>query len=163
MKFLTKFTKFPYVFWSFGKTYECVKSQNEIHCNGKIYNFKPMSKALFLILKYLPVAIIFFFLLTKYDFSLERERLISYLCAILVFLAFFYLENLIRTIAVIVILALSFAIGAYLGMFSLVAFVLKYAIILFCFFMFFIDLKFNAYMLIQNGKIVSHFLTKEKL
>ena len=163
MKFITRFTKFPYVFWAFGRAIECQAQNNTISWSDKSFEFKKMSKWTFLALKYLPIILIFFLLVTKYDFGTDRIKLISYLFSILLFLAFFYLENLLRQVAVATILVASFIMGWYLGMSSMIAYVLKYAIILFCFFMFFVDLKLNAYELIQNGKIVSHFLTKEKL
>lgn len=163
MKFITRFSKFPYIFWSFGKAYECQLKDDLIICNNKTYEYKKFSKLYFLTLKYLPIALIFYFIITKYDFSFEIVKIITYLLSMLIFLSFFYLENLFRFISLAILFTFSLVIGFYLESYSLIAYVIKYAIILLSIFMFFVDIKFNCYELILNKKVVSHFLIKDKI
>ena len=65
-------TKLPYLFWFLKFNENEVKINEEkgtfINSQGKEFAIKPFNKIAFFVLKYLPVALVFFLIFNKFDF-----------------------------------------------------------------------------------------------
>lgn len=164
-----RYTKFPYIFWSSTKPFETEISFEEKILNIKntengkyIENctFKRMNIVWFLVLKYLPLIVFLAIAITKYDFMLEKTKLLSY-CFALALLIPVLLENIARKISLIFIFLALLGVSFSIDDFSLVAFSLKYFILLFCVITIFIELKYLPFSVIKEDKVIAHFLIKK--
>lgn len=158
-----RFSKFPFVFFSFGKAVECeVDTTNKtIKTKSNIYKYKEFNKFLFLFIKYFPVCLIFYFLFSAGDFIFTLNKFLSYLLsAILLCLVLFFTEVL-RFISISFFFVISLCISIYTKDYLLIAFILKYFVFFSVLLCFSLDLRYKAFSLISGDKIVSHFLSRK--
>ena len=83
MKIPIRTTKFPYIFWSFNKAYECeLDFQRKLYFNLEAktnYTFKAFNFYAFLLLKYLPFVFIFYLTFSIYDFYPSKNTISAYI------------------------------------------------------------------------------------
>lgn len=155
-------TKFPYFFWGFNKAYTCeLDFTNHSYKNlekGTQYSFKPFNFYTFLALKYLPILIAFYFCFSIYDFNFNKRAIVAYVLAFILALSINFLDNLSRKVTSIAILVLSLLIGIFINDYFLIAYVLKYLLLFSVILIFYLDLHLQPFSLLENNKIISHFL-----
>ena len=159
--------KFPYFFWSFNRAYTCeLDFTNYTYKNLEKqthYVFKDFNSYAFLSLKYLPVLLVFYFCFSMYDFSFNQNTIVAYALAFILALSVNFLENLARKLTSTIILIFSFGIGFFMENYFLVAYVLKYFLLLCVFLIFYLDLGLKPFSLIENNKVISHFLLSKEM
>lgn len=155
-------TKFPYFFWGFNKAYTCeLDFTNYSYKNlekGTQYSFKLFNFYTFLALKYLPILIAFYFCFSIYDFNFNKRAIVAYVLAFILALSINFLDNLSRKVTSIAILVLSLLIGIFINDYFLIAYVLKYLLLFSVILIFYLDLHLQPFSLLENNKIISHFL-----
>lgn len=166
-KLTLRTAKFPYFFWGFNKAYICeLDFTYHIYKNldkQTQYAFKAFNPYLFLALKYLPILLIFYFCFSIYDFSLNQNTIIAYALAFILALSVNFLEHLARKFTSIIILMLSCGVGFFIENYFLIAYVLKYFLLICVFLIFYLDLRLKPFSLIEDKKIISHFLVSKEL
>lgn len=160
-------TKFPYFFWSFNQAYEC-----ELNCSNNTYKnierstsyyMRPFNPYVFLILKYFPVLFVFYFSFSIYDLPLSKKVVVAYSLAFLLVLGINTLDNLMRMMASLMILLSTLILGFYIEDYFLVAYVLKYFLLLSLLLLFCLDCRLSPYSLLnENKKVVSHVLVPKR-
>lgn len=98
-----------------------------------------------------------------YDFSFNQNTIVAYALAFILVLSVNFLENLARKLTSTIILILSFGIGFFMENYFLVAYVLKYFLLLCVFLIFYLDLGLKPFSLIENNKVISHFLLSKEM
>lgn len=162
MKF--KFAKWRFVFYFYGEEKECeVKNNNILIKDNVEYTFKQTNKFVYLFLKFAPIFFILTFVINDYDLSLDKNKIVEYLSAIFIFVGFVFFDDFQRKIYLIASFILITILGFYLHHFNLIAYTIKYSIILLILFWFGISFYNKCYFLYKDGKIVSHFLTTKDL
>lgn len=161
-------TKFPYFFWSFNKSYNCrldfVNGNYENLDKNTHYTFEEMNFFLFLALKYAPILLILCFTFNLGDLPTSKETIVSYMFAVSLVLLINLLDNFLRKIGIVMLLALCIFTSFIIENYYLTAYCLKYFVFLSVVLIFYLDLKTRAFNLIQNDKVVSNFLIhKENL
>ncbi|WP_086236299.1 MULTISPECIES: hypothetical protein [Campylobacter] len=161
MKF--KFAKWRFIFYFYGDEKECEVKDNIIIKDNVEYTFKKTNKAIYLFLKFAPIFALLALVINSYDLSLDRNKIIEYLSAIFVFVGFVFFDDFKRKVYIISLFALIVVLGFYLHHFNLIAYTIKYTIILLIMFWFGISFYNKCYFIYKDGKIVSHFLTTKDL
>lgn len=166
-KLVLRTAKFPYFFWSFNRAYTCeLDFANHTYKNldkKTHYVFRDFNPYVFLSLKYLPILLVFYFCFSMYDFSFNKNTIVAYALAFILTLSVNFLENLARKFTSAIILLLSFGIGFFMENYFLVAYVLKYFLLICVFLIFYLDLGFKPFSLIENNKVISHFLISKEI
>lgn len=162
MKLNIRTTKFPYFFWGFNKAYLCeLDFKKNLYYNLEAnteYEFKSFNSYIFLFLKFFPLIIVFYLTFSVYDFYPHKNTITAYILALFLSLVINLLENLARKIGIIFLIAFALLLSFLIKDFFLVAYVLKYFILFSVFIIFYLDTKEQAFSIIKNNKVVSHFL-----
>ncbi len=156
-------TKFPYFFWSFNKSLKCkINFSDFIYKNLELNNqfaFKPFNFYLFLILKYAPIFIIFYFVFNQYDFYFNTRNIIAYMLSFILLLSINFLENLLRKVLIIFLFIIGILISFYINDFFLIPYTFKYFILFSIFLLIYIDFKYRIFSIYnEENKIISHFM-----
>lgn len=160
-------TKFPLFFWGFNRSYECsLDFEQNIYKNLEAnteYKFKKLNNFLFLILKYLPIFFVFLFTFNRFDFFLTKLTMVAYIFAIILASAINLFENMLRQFLSIVIIVVSAVTGFFIGEIFLVAYTLKYFLLLSVLIMVFLDMRLDSYSIVDDkGKILSNFIIPKR-
>lgn len=162
----TRFTKFPYIFWAFGKekTFSVKNGKLKIEDNDKSFEFKSLSRSKFYAIKYIIPVIIFAVIFRPYDFYFSDEyRLLSHVFSIFLVTILLLSNGFARNILLVAGMAVVVGISFYIGILSIISFAVKYVSFYYVFLMMFVDKDFNAYSVIYKGNVVSNFLIHKKL
>lgn len=158
-------TKFPYFFWSFNKAYKCqldfLKGNYENLEKATHYKFKIFNRYAFLAIKYLPIIAILYLCFSIYDFIPTKPLIVAYILALFLTITINLLDNLSRKLGVLGIMLLAIVAGYVLGNYFLVAYVIKYFLLLSLLLMFYLDYGLVPYAIMKDEKIVAHFLIRE--
>ena len=100
----------------------------------------------------------FYLTFSIYDFYPHKNTITAYILALFLSLVINLLENLARKIGIIFLIAFALLLSFLIKDFFLVAYVLKYFILFSVFIIFYLDTKEQAFSIIKNNKVVSHFL-----
>lgn len=167
MKLMLRTTKFPYVFWAFNRAYECELSfEKNTYTNLEMktaYTFKAFNFYLFLILKYFPIFIIFYFTFSIWDFYFSKSTISAYILALFLSCIVNILEHTARKIGVGILIVLTLFLSYFIQDVFLIAYVFKYFILFSVGIILYLDLHLRVYCLLQNNKVVSHFLVPKAL
>lgn len=160
-------TRFPYFFYMpLSETAELDLNQKtikktEFDENGEIleirdYKIEPMKQAIFLSIKYLPILAILFFVYTKYDFTLTKEKIIQYAIA---FGVAFFVSVFSKFIYAILGIALVIS-----GVFFIddIAYILKYFFTFLLILSFVLELDSQVFNVYKNDKLVGQILLKKE-
>ena len=159
-------TKFPYFFWGFNRAYQCeLDFKTRIYKNLKTntsYTFEPLNVYIFLLLKYFPILIIFYFTFSIWDFAFNKFTLSAYILALFLVYAVNFLENLARKVGVGILIIITLALSFLLKDYFLLAYVFKYFLLLSVCIIFYLDLRLRPFCLLRGSRVVSGFcLDKE--
>ena len=169
MKLFIRTTKFPYLFWSFNRAFECeIDLKKESYKNLNMdtqYKIKPFNYYMFLLLKYLPLGFLLYFCFSIYDFNFNKLMITSYIFSILLLITINVFDNLTRTLLSVIILAVAGCIGIFtMNEPFIIAYVIKYFIFLSMIIFFILDLKIRPYSLLnENHRVVSHIMIPKHL
>ena len=168
MKILTRTTKFPYFFWSFNRAYESeIDFTHHTYKNLEVkteYGIKSFNFYLFLLLKYVPILLILFFCITIYDFHLTKKTIMAYALAIMLALSVNFLEHMTRKVVSSAILILSIVAGYFTNDWFLIAYTIKYFLLISIGIILYLDLRLRPYSLIdENNKVVAHILLDKRI
>lgn len=162
MKITTRTTKFPYFFWGFNRAYECELDFNKgLYRNLEVkteYCFKPFNYYTFLLLKYSPILLLFYLTFSIYDFFPNKMTISAYILALFLGLVINFLDNLARKIGVVFLVFLTLFLSFMIENYFLIAYVFKYFIFLSVWIIFYLDLKFVPFSILENNKVICHFL-----
>ncbi|HEF8412114.1 TPA: hypothetical protein SGZ87_001651 [Campylobacter jejuni] len=163
-----KTTKYPYIFWSFNTGKKCeVDFNNLTYKNLELDNhfkIKKMNFYCFLILKYLPILVIFGISFNIYDFYFSKRTIFAYVLAFLLIISVNFLDNLLRMIAIFSILFFGVFASFYTNDYFIIAYALKYFILLSVLLFLYLDTKFEVFSIVKdNEKIISHFLIRKEI
>ena len=157
----TRFSKFPYIFWAFGKekNFDVKNGKLKIENNENTFEFQRLSKGKFYAMKYIIPLMVFAVIFRSYDFYFsDIFRLLSHIFSILLS------KGIARSILLIVGMALVVGICfLILDMPPMISFVVKYVSFYYVFLMMFVDKDYNAYSLIDEGRVVSNFVIHKKI
>lgn len=120
------------------------------------YKIEPMSNVIFLAIKYLPILLILFFIYTKYDFTLSKDKILQY--AIAFGVAFFvsvFSKFIYVTLGVALIVSSIFFIDD-------IAYILKYFFTFLLILSFVLELDSQVFKVYRNDKLVGQILIKKE-
>lgn len=159
-----RFTKYPFVFWSFSFPQEVKINLEEKIINGKNgkYSFKEFNKWAFLTSKYLIPFILFSFLVNLDDLSFSINKALQYVFAIALILVVFTTEDIVRKILISLCFGGSIVFGFITERYDFPGYVLKYFILFILFVLFYVDSKYMAFSLYKNGRVVSNFILNKE-
>ncbi|TEY00710.1 hypothetical protein [Campylobacter sp. US33a] len=170
-----RFMKFPFFFWANRKSVDCDINFKDMQISFvgsdgliKSYKIQRIKKWQFICLKYFPFFILVAIFFNKYDFGLYTSKILSYIFALIFMLPITLIDNeKIRSMFMVTVILICSAVSIYMNNLNIVSYAIKYFIFIFGFFMLFLDLKNQAFWLIENKKIVSSFvignLSNEKI
>lgn len=160
-------TRFPYFFYMpISETAELdlnkkTIKKTEFDENNEVlevreYKIEPMNNAVFLAIKYLPILIILFFVYTKYDFTLSKEKVIQYAMA---FGVAFFVSAFSKFIYVILGVAL---VASGIFFIDDIAYILKYFFTFLLILSFVLELDSQVFKVYRNDKLVGQILLKKE-
>ena len=154
-------TKFPYFFWGFNKAYQCeLDFKTRIYKNletNTSYAFEPLNVYIFLLLKYFPLLILFYFTFSIWDFAFNKFTLSAYILALFLVYAVNFLENLARKAGIGILIIITLALSFLLKDYFLLAYVFKYFLLLSVCIIFYLDLRLKPFCLLNGSRVVSGF------
>lgn len=161
---LLRFTKYPYIFWSFTSPQEVDIDIEKNILKGKNgeYSFIHIEKWKFLSLKYFIPFLFLPFFVNSNDFALNFIKALQYVFAIALILVVFTTENILRKILIGIFLGSSIIIGFITERYDFPGYVLKYFIIFILITLLYVDSRFAAFCLIKRGRVVSNFILNEE-
>lgn len=162
----TRFSKFPYIFWAFGKekNFDVKNGKLQIENNENTFEFQRLSKSKFYAMKYIVPLMVFAVIFRSYDFYFNDEfRLLSHIFSIFLVTILLLSNGFARNILLIAGMAMVVAVCFYINMLPIISFVVKYVSFYYVFLMMFVDKDYNAYSLIDEGRVVSNFVIHKKL
>lgn len=167
MKFTIRTAKFPYCFWGFNRAYKCELDfkkglYQNLEANTQ-YDFKPFNYYAFLLLKYLPVLLVFSLIFRIYDFVPSKMTISAYILALFLALVINYLDNLARKLGIAFLVILTLFLSFVIKDYFLMAYVFKYFILLSVGIILYLDLKLTPFCILKNNKVISHFLLPKTL
>lgn len=167
MELKLRFTKFKYVFWSFGKNVLCnldFKENKLATEGGNHYNFREMNPIYFFICKYLIIGLFIYVLFNRYDLVINQSRILSYVFGLILTLFVFTSEDIKRQILISLTFVFAVIVSFYLGDITLIGFAIKYFVLFSIIVMLGLDFTYKPYELLDNeDKVVSHFLIQKKI
>lgn len=159
-------TKFPYFFWGFNKAYQCeLDFKTRIYKNletNTSYAFEPLNVYIFLLLKYFPLLIIFYFTFSIWDFAFNKFTLSAYILALFLVCVVNFLENLARKVGVVILVAITLGLSFLIKDYFLLAYVFKYFLLLSVCVIFYLDLRLKPFCLLKESRVVSGFCLDKK-
>lgn len=166
-QYRTRFSKFPYIFWAFGKekNFDVKNGKLQIENNENTFEFRRLSKGKFYAMKYIVPLMVFAVIFRSYDFYFsDIFRLLAHIFSIFLVMILLLSKGIARSILLIVGMALVVGICfLILDMPPMISFVVKYVSFYYVFLMMFIDKDYNAYSLIDEGRVVSNFVIHKKI
>lgn len=167
MKLKLRFTKFKYIFWSFGKNVLCDIDFNGNKLTtegGNVYHFRNMNPFYFFVCKYLIIGLFIFILFNRYDLSLSQSKILSYAFGLILTLFVFTSEDIKRQILITLTFVFATIVSFYLGDITLIGFAIKYFVLFSILIMFGLDFTYKPYELLDNeNKVITHFLIQKKI
>ena len=120
------------------------------------YSFEPLKSYIFLLIKYLPVAILLFFAYTKYDFILSKEKVIQYAVAFaLAFLIAIYSRWVFLIISIALVVSSLFFIED-------IAYILKYFFTFLMILSLILELDLQVFNVYKNANLIGQILIKKE-
>lgn len=163
----TRFSKFPYIFWAFGKekNFDVKNGKLQIENNENTFEFQRLIKGKFYAMKYIIPLMVFAVIFRSYDFYFsDIFRLLAHIFSIFLVMILLLSKGIARSILLIVGMALVVGICfLILDMPPMISFVVKYVSFYYVFLMMFVDKDYNAYSLIDEGRVVSNFVIHKKI
>jgi hypothetical protein len=158
---MTQITRFPFVFWGMRDEPEAIIDGQYIIKGDKRYEVKKSSRWIFLMAKYLLIAIGLIFVFSRFDFIPSVEKFLQYALALL--LIFLVLALPKKYIAVLVgLLAVLLIVAVVFGKLYFISYTFKYCLLFFVFFTALLDSKKTHYFVLnENKKVIANIITEE--
>lgn len=150
-------TKLPYVFWFLNFNENEIKIDEEkrifINSQDKEFVIKPFNKIAFFVLKYLPVALIFFLIFNKFDFYfLDLQKALEHIVGLLLASVTLLSKRIFAYGAIII-----FLVSSLLYIES-APFIIKYYLLYLALISFAIDLKKRIYSVVEGKRTLAHLI-----
>lgn len=165
LKVRLEFLHFPYVFW-LKKTKEEAEliDSKSIKVDNTVYTLKPFAKYKYILLKYIPVIILFITVLNRNDFEFSLTKMIEIISGLTfsIMLTYVNRKKIIALLAVIFWILIAIAMKD--GM--IVSFSLKYFILCYVLLQIYIDFKSpkTIYEIRdENNTLLSHLTNYERI
>ena len=149
-------TKLPYVFWFLNFNENEIKIDEEkrifINSQDKEFAIKPFNKIAFFVLKYLPVALVFFLIFNRYDFYfLDLQKVLEHIVGLLLASVTLLSKRIFAYGAIII-----FLVSSLLYIES-APFIIKYYLLYLALISFAIDLKKRIYS-VEGKRTLAHLI-----
>ena len=157
-----KIAKLPYLFYFMQKVNIQLENNHSIIIRDKKYSLIKKNKFIFLLLRYVPIFLLFYMVFNKYDFTFDNVKIMQYIISIILFLSVITLKKWGVYLSGIALLLIGvFSLAGYLNVNDMsMQYISKYLILIYVIYDLSKNYNCSLYEIQENGNIKSHLIIK---